>query len=60
MKYAIYVKLPEKKRWYALSGGNITTKRIYAEMWDSKEIANKACASLIKNNSDMQFEVRKL
>lgn len=58
MVYLIYVKLPEKKRWYPISGGNITYNLIHAEMWVSKETADNACASLIKNNPDIQFEVR--
>lgn len=58
MNFRIYVKLPEKKRWYAISGGDITTKLIYAEMWNDKEIADKACESLIKTNPDLKFEVR--
>lgn len=60
MKYAIYVKLPEKKRWYPLSGGNITYNLIYAEMWEEKMMAECVCASLANNNPDMKFEVRKL
>lgn len=60
MKYAIYVKLPEKKRWYALSGGNITNKLIHAELWAEKEIAEKVCKSLQSINDDMKFEVREV
>ncbi len=60
MKYAIYVKLPEKKRWYALSGGNITNKLIHAELWAEKEIAMKVCQSLSSINPEMLFQVREV
>lgn len=60
MKYAIYVKFPEAKRAYPLSGQGITKKLIYAEMWDSLEIAHKACESLTAQNDGMTFEVRKV
>ncbi len=58
MNYRIYVKLPEKKRWYPISGGGIAHNLIYAEMWDCKERADMCCASLTKTNPDMLFEVR--
>jgi len=57
--YRIYVKYPENKRWYAISGGGITKNLIYAEMWDSQENADKACVSLTNNNPDMLFQVRR-
>ncbi len=60
MSYAIYCKLPDKKKWYPISGGNITTKLFYAEIWNEKERAEKCCESLTKTNTDLKFEVRKI
>ena len=57
--FAIAVTHPSLHRAHWLSGDSVTSTRIHAECWPTRELAEKAAVALRPANPESTFTVRR-